>query len=93
MSESWGIGEGDSKPGSGLGKVSEVGGQGPGLEREEDDLLLEGGTETGSTLMVGLLIVPKRKKKMPVTKTFLCSLWEGGARVEMGNPGPSMGWG
>lgn len=42
--ESWGAGglyvgdgEGDPKLGSGLGEMSEVGGQRPGLEREEDE--------------------------------------------------------
>lgn len=42
--ESWGAGglyvgdgEGDPKLGSGLGEMSEVGGQWPGLEKEEDE--------------------------------------------------------
>lgn len=59
-----GIGEGDPRPGSGLGEMSEVGGQEPGLGRRMSGLekvgalnfssptltsLLKGGTETGST--------------------------------------------
>lgn len=42
--ESWGtggiyvgVGEGDPKLGSGLGEMSEVGGQWPGIEKEEDE--------------------------------------------------------
>lgn len=32
-----GVGEGNPRPGSGLGVMSEVRGQGSGLEREEDE--------------------------------------------------------
>lgn len=39
-----GDGEGDPRPGSGLGEMSEVGGQGPGLEREEDEWIGEKGS-------------------------------------------------
>lgn len=38
-----GVGEGDPRPGSGLGVMSEVRGQGSGLEREEDEWIGEMG--------------------------------------------------
>lgn len=38
----WGLG-GDSRPGSGLSEMSEVRGQGPGLEGEEDEWIGEKG--------------------------------------------------
>lgn len=38
----WGL-QGDSRPGSGLSEMSEVRGQGPGLEREEDEWIGEKG--------------------------------------------------